>query len=331
MGRVELLVQANHDKCADWLGDIEKGARVDFSMGFDCKYDVCSKCGNEAKTRKDYCQCMKKSAGKILPDGRKVYVDNPEGVFNDISKVGTGADRIAQQLRKVAGLDGADIIGSADIADLLGVKNASDLSSKKALAEKISRMEKYVPVSSYKTEGTKRMEEKCASILRKANPDHMFGELVKCSVLLDIISFTKLVMGSGYSEMEAYAKEAALHTRFMFGDITENASRLESVCSNDAYDPNLKQANLLTSRDRTSLIQDFSIDPLFARHRLTKNAMFGIDISGATVSPISDPARVLLDEYAAYKLATLSSFANAEDLENVAEIDELIMFAIMSA
>ena len=36
MGRIELLVAAQHDKCADWLGRIEKGIPSAFSMGFHC-------------------------------------------------------------------------------------------------------------------------------------------------------------------------------------------------------------------------------------------------------------------------------------------------------
>jgi len=36
MGRVELLLSAIDEKCADWLGDLDKGGQVNFSMGWKC-------------------------------------------------------------------------------------------------------------------------------------------------------------------------------------------------------------------------------------------------------------------------------------------------------
>lgn len=328
MGRVELLVAANHDKCADWLGDIEKGDRVDFSMGWDCEYDVCEACGNKAKTRKEYCKCMKKSAGKILPDGRRVCVDNPAGYFNDISKVATGADRIAQHLRKAASADDS-FIGGADLADLMGIKTATEVSSKRALVEKLSRMEKQVPVSSYKVETPKRVSSKCASVLRQMAPAHMFGELVKCGALLDFDAFISLVMGDQVGDVATYAKEASQHTRFMFSSINEDVARCDAVCGNSTYDPNLKLASVLNPYDRTPLVQDFSVDPVFARARLVKRAMLGVEIV-KPAAPISAPAQALLDEYAAYKLAALELFTESESIES-SNIDEMIMFAVMSS
>ena len=85
-------------------------------MGFDCAYDVCQICKKASKTRKEYCEHVRKNAsfpygmGRILPDGRRCFVDNPEGVWNDISIVPTGADRTAQWLRKAAGLDDLSLI-----------------------------------------------------------------------------------------------------------------------------------------------------------------------------------------------------------------------------
>jgi len=55
-GRVELLLSAIDDKCADWLGELEKGNKVDFSMGWHCSDgDICSICNNRAHRRSDYC------------------------------------------------------------------------------------------------------------------------------------------------------------------------------------------------------------------------------------------------------------------------------------
>jgi hypothetical protein len=49
-------------------------------------------------TRADYCECMRRSANKILPDGRKVCVLNYFPRFFDISFVFIGADRTAKTM-----------------------------------------------------------------------------------------------------------------------------------------------------------------------------------------------------------------------------------------
>lgn len=328
MGRGELLVAADHDKCADWLPKIEKGERVDFSMGFDCKYDVCKICDKKSKTRKDYCDCVKKlGMGKILPDGRRVYVDNPEGIFNDISKVGTGADQIAQHLRKVAGIDCFEnVMSGSELADLAGIKTAIH-AAKRALVEKMSRMEKQIPVSSFKSEQTRRVSEKCAAALRDTDPADIFGELVKLAVVLDLESFTRLMMGDRYSQMEAIVKEASVHERWTFSEIEKN-HRTEVVCGNDTYEPNTKVGRVLSDWDRVELLQDFSIEPGFARERLLKQAVSGRQNTLAETATLSESARHLLEEYAAYKIATMAAL----EIPETSEVpDEYCQFAIMSA
>ena len=57
-------------------------------------------------TVKDYDQFTKDNMGKILPDGRKGYVDNDFPRFFDISYVFIGADRTAKAMMKIA--DGED-------------------------------------------------------------------------------------------------------------------------------------------------------------------------------------------------------------------------------
>jgi hypothetical protein len=70
----------------------------------NCKvaYDVCKTCKNKAKNRSEYCDHAKYAMGSIMPDGRRVGVDNPRPKFFDISYVKRGADRAAKLLMKVA-------------------------------------------------------------------------------------------------------------------------------------------------------------------------------------------------------------------------------------
>lgn len=95
----------------------------------NCKIasDVCNCCGNKAANRSQYCDCMRHHAGEYMPEFKKfAYVDNPDPVFFDISRVKSPADRIAHYLEYV---DGAlskaahahkPILG-AELAELEGV------------------------------------------------------------------------------------------------------------------------------------------------------------------------------------------------------------------
>lgn len=102
-----------------------------------------------AITKDDYCRCMKEMRGKILPDGRKVFVYNDFPRFFDISFVWIGADRTARVmwhlmpdvLPKVTGPVAAAAVDPKTklleiLAKLLATKTAS---------KKLSEMEKEVP------------------------------------------------------------------------------------------------------------------------------------------------------------------------------------------
>lgn len=99
-------------------------------------YDVCSSCGNKAKTRKDYCTestCVssrgekrggcKHNLSKISEDGHILHVDNPDPRFFDISNVHRPADRTAygnraDYLTKAAS---HSFLPGAEMADMLGI------------------------------------------------------------------------------------------------------------------------------------------------------------------------------------------------------------------
>lgn len=115
MNRVELLCALNSTKEAARRNgglvadkEIEKlasGGDLGVSMAIKVPYDVCSYCGNEAKTPQDYCTEEKCAAGgckknlgrlvKVAGDMHLLHVDNPKGTFFDISNVYRPADRIA--------------------------------------------------------------------------------------------------------------------------------------------------------------------------------------------------------------------------------------------
>ncbi len=146
MHRVELLVMYNRTKeAAERNGglvadrEIEKlasGADLADSMACRVPFDVCTSCGHEASTRKEYCTAdMCKAGGckdnltrlvKIGNDVLHVGVLNPGAIFFDISSVFRPADYTAyghraDWLNKAASDHGFFGIDGAKIAEDLGI------------------------------------------------------------------------------------------------------------------------------------------------------------------------------------------------------------------
>jgi hypothetical protein len=124
MKRIELLVISNGTESAarrngglvlpdEFLTGLEKNAALPVSMGCTIRHDICSICGNRARTRSEYCDattCRDPKTGEYFPgcrhglmkiagDGRQVYVDNIEPHFFDLSYVRVPADRTAYGVR----------------------------------------------------------------------------------------------------------------------------------------------------------------------------------------------------------------------------------------
>ena len=75
-------------------------------MSARAKSDICSCCGNEAKTSKSYCGHLKQAMGQYIPKF------NVRPTFFDISDVANPADRIAHHLQYMFA-EGAELSKSA--------------------------------------------------------------------------------------------------------------------------------------------------------------------------------------------------------------------------
>jgi len=104
MRRVEGIIRIENSKSPEMVYKINKGIPVPLSMACKVKFDICSICGNKAKTVELYCDDLKNNMCKILEDGRQVFAINPKPRFFDISEVVKGADKTAFTLKKVASL-----------------------------------------------------------------------------------------------------------------------------------------------------------------------------------------------------------------------------------
>lgn len=145
MKRIELIVALNGSKeAADRNGgliadkEMEKlanGDDIGVSMACKIPFDVCSGCGNKARTRAEYCDSvenggmckaggLRRNLGRVLDNGHILHADNPNPTFFDISHVFRPADRIAYVFGKVAELQKAashGVLSGAEMAEQLGV------------------------------------------------------------------------------------------------------------------------------------------------------------------------------------------------------------------
>jgi hypothetical protein len=107
MKRVEIIVELPTNKNKDIVDRINRGDYPKTSMGCRVPYDICSICGNKARTRKEYCSHLLMYMGKVMADGRQVYAINVRPKFFDNSWVDRPAAPTAGVLAKVASVDDA--------------------------------------------------------------------------------------------------------------------------------------------------------------------------------------------------------------------------------
>jgi hypothetical protein len=95
MKRVELILELIESKAQHIIKRLHAGELPAVSMGCRVPFDVCSICGNKAKTRAQYCHHLTKKMGHVYPNGQKVYAINTMPKFFDISIVTIPADKTA--------------------------------------------------------------------------------------------------------------------------------------------------------------------------------------------------------------------------------------------
>jgi hypothetical protein len=165
MKRIELVCALNTSKeAAERNGgliadkEMEKLARGDdigVSMACKIPFDVCSGCGNKARTRAEYCDSvenggmckaggLRHNLGRVLDDGHILHADNPNPTFFDISHVFRPADRIAYisgQLKAAS----AGVLSGAELAEQMGVSAPPGFDRAKAavnLAQQLDALDK---------------------------------------------------------------------------------------------------------------------------------------------------------------------------------------------
>jgi len=141
MDRIEALAALDNKKYAEELAGLEKGKDIPVSMGSLQQYDVCSLCKHQAKTAADHCEHIRDHLGEVTADGQKIFMENPDPGYFDLSTVWKPADRIGYTIRKVALELGP--IGGHVLADRFGMSAMSH--PKVATLRRLASIEKLSP------------------------------------------------------------------------------------------------------------------------------------------------------------------------------------------
>jgi len=163
MSRIELILGLDNNKCASAVDALEKGEDPAVSMGSMQDYDVCSLCGHKAPTARQHCMHIQSKLGMVTDDGQKIYMQNPNPKFFDISLVHKPADRIAYSLRKVAAEN--EIIGGHELAADLGW-DTMDL-EKVAMKRTLASLAKQIPLAMKGVVSPERLEAQTTAELKK--------------------------------------------------------------------------------------------------------------------------------------------------------------------
>jgi hypothetical protein len=358
MHRIELLVVGNLSKEAaqrngglvlpsNVVDKLERGDDVGWSMACKVAYDVCSICGNKAPNRDHYCTedtCRDKQgrAGlgckdgltKLCSDGRQQFVDNPEPLFFDISRVWRPADRQAYgwkatYLEKAAACQ--RVAGGAELAEQYNPDWPLNRHMKLAAALAAAELDLY-------THPTTR-DVACAtafdpSIQPRLSSCAILGQvgsskqatalraLANQKIVLPLRDFVSVLLGDASSEKTAaIAASVTPHLHGVFNRLA-SASDLDAQLASNVFQPapNLVPASVQSWAAK--LAGDYSLEANAIRQRAERAAIKQarpVTIAGRTTKTASadGPAKELARLYALYKLAALAEMPLDETNEQL--------------
>lgn len=307
MRRVELLVMLNATKEAaerngGFVADTEceklaAGEDIPVSMACRVPYDVCSGCGNKARTRDDYCKAASCKYGgcadnltKVASDGHILHVDNPNPTWFDISRVFRPADRIAyggkaDYLQKAAS---HGFMKSAELADALGITAplnvilsqdepyhwSAAVHGQIKLAHGLAALERNGSGLTSETRRGLRSVNRISSdqfnVFGSPGTEkaaHMMHELAVNHVFLPLEDFARWI------GKEASIAGARQLVGGVFGELAGQSNLQDMVVRNPFIASAEKKASAVQTVLAKNLVTEYSLNADAVRHRAMKSAM----------------------------------------------------------
>lgn len=347
MRRVELICSLNASKeAAERTGglvadaEIEKIAKdedIPVSMACFVPFDSCSYCGNQARTRDEYCTQEKCAAGgcrdnlarlvKVSGDLHHLHVDNPTPRWFDISRVFRPADRIAyggkaDYLTKAAS-DGSVIdvqeyikyasAATAPLSVILYDNGAHGIWSEKQTAQiKLAyALAQYRPAfTAQESLGLpyKKFPVEKLAAFGTEDCNRQLAALADHKVILSISDYAAL------TNQTELAKEASYALQKLYNNKINDESLLVAIEKGacDFID------TVPTQRDRAFAVEhraDFSLSYKAAQDRLYVGCLSQRPLLTSITKTASsnEKAESLATQYALYKLAALWRIAESDN------------------
>ncbi len=316
MHRVELVVGIDNEKDPESIEKLARGEDLPVSMACKIPFDICSECGNKAKTAADYCSHIRNHCGELTKSGSQIGMINLEPTFFDISKVGRNADRIAFSLRKVAGVSA--VLG-ADLADQYGITEPSFLVKNAAyhrrmgLLQKLATLEKQVageikanPHMQLVADGLSAPLNAKLDNIEESQLPVVLNKLASDRVVLPLPDFYRMVLGSRFNEVEADMGAAQASLPFVFSEAVKTAEEfMVGVDNYNAADGVLPVSvrNVLSKLGQQASMTGGGLDRYVTRTALSKSA--SVFVPNKSLQDVTGIGSILAVEYARYKLAAL--------------------------
>lgn len=322
-GRIELIVVLNATKeaaarnkgllASKELELLEAGKDLPVSMACKVAYDVCSGCGNRAKSRADYCDedmCkyggLKHNMGRTFEDGHILRAFNPEPTFFDISYVNVPADRTAYTL---------GVIKTASPSWLLPGKGEEDIYRQLLTLDKLAYLERNLEdddelIAAYSPREY-RLTEVLPAIQYK-EPYEVTAILTKYGILLPVEDFLRVFIDDkGVSEEDITKIGRAVRSYLpeVFGHLAGQAD-IEQLLQDNIFYPGQIDYDTIIKQGAVDILVKVSaekgllnVDPL----DITKEASRPAPV-------IQDPKYLQIAEtYGLYQLASLATWHNSDN------------------
>lgn len=346
MKRIELLcalnaAQSAADRNGGFVADREMDKlanQQDIAVSMACRVpnDVCSGCGNRARTRDEYCDSienggtckeggLKHNLGRLLKSGHILHADNPDPTFFDISHVFRPADRIAfvmGRLEKAAST--GRVHSGAEMAEMLGISVPYTLlipqhtlpatAAQYKLAYQLADLERgplpSTPWAPAFTEAVRAdmslpvaKREKFAQILRALADER---------IVLPTMQFIRLVTDASEKQAAEVAAAVDAYLPGVFDRLTK-AADFDTLVEQNPYTPaEFTSAELRLWAQKCAA--DLSIATHHVERRLQLAAIRRVTVPGLSSSSQAEklaaaggPAAEMAKQYALYKLAFLTA------------------------
>lgn len=343
MKRVELLAILNGTKEAaarngglvadEEIKSLEEGKDIPTSMACKVAYDVCAGCGNKAKNRSEYCSgedeggMCKRGGCKhrltfVHDDGFQNYVDNPDPLWFDNSRVFRGADRIAFTNGIVKAANGL-FLGGAELAEKLGVELPSHIVSDRLrlwptqiekLAIRLARYElefEKAGSSNYDWTFSPTVQQPVSWEDHGSTKNQAFSALMLHKIVMPIEGFAEMMFG----------KEALDHVEMARRNLPGIYNRMMSDVFSYVTDPHVRQFLPCGSVPQPLMkwaadkAADYSLDKMWIEQRAQRAALYGATAPVIRQSPlvkVAGAAQSLARDYALYKMAFLQALVGRD-------------------